>query len=454
MKRQASALRAHTRPSGRNETPRQPAQGAFTALTDELQRAVAAAGYTTPTPIQEQCIEHLLEGRDLLGCAQTGTGKTAAFVLPMLQRLTAEPRRPQRGTPRALILAPTRELAAQIGESIRTYGRFLRLRHTVIFGGVNQFKQVRDLDRGVDILVATPGRLLDLMQQGYIHLGEIEVFVLDEVDRMLDMGFAPDIKRVLAKIPSKRQTLFFSATLPPKIAELAYTMVHDPIRVSITPEKPAVERISQSVLFVGKNDKPALLVSLLSEPAIKKAIVFTQMKHVANRVVEKLYGAGIQSVAIHGNKSQAARTKALDGFKGGRFRVLVATDVAARGLDVDDISHVINYDLPVEAETYVHRIGRTARAGADGDAISFCSAEDRAYLREIERLLGKPVPAALEHPYHCDEARHSSQPPPRNYGRGGRSGGGNRSNGGGGSRRYSRPQSGGPRPAGRRRQGR
>ncbi|HIE64476.1 MAG: DEAD/DEAH box helicase [Nitrospira sp.] len=390
-------------------------QGVFATLIPELQRAVAAEKYHTPTPIQEQSIPHLLEGRDLLGSAQTGTGKTAAFTLPLLQKLSKDARRPRRGTPRALILAPTRELAAQIGESIRTYGRFLRLRHTVVFGGVNQTPQVKALNRGVDILVATPGRLLDLIQQGFIHLNEVEVFILDEVDRMLDMGFIPDIKRVLAMIPEKRQTLFFSATMAPRMLELAHTMVRNPIRVTITPDKPAVERINQKVLFVGKNNKDALLVSLLKTHEINKAIVFTQMKHVANRVVKKLSSAGINGTAIHGNKSQAARTKALDDFKRGRSRVLVATDVAARGLDVDDITHVINYDLPVEAETYVHRIGRTARAGASGEAISFCCAEDRANLRDIERLLGKSVPAEMEHAYHCDESFRSRQPAPRPF---------------------------------------
>ncbi|MBN1825473.1 MAG: DEAD/DEAH box helicase [Candidatus Eisenbacteria bacterium] len=390
--------------------------GAFSDLIPEIQRAVAASGYEVPTPIQEQCIPHLLAGRDLLGSAQTGTGKTAAFTLPLLQRLAGDYRRPEKGTPRALILTPTRELAAQISESIRTYGRFLRISSTVIIGGVNQFQQVKALNRGVDILVATPGRLLDLMQQGYVHLDAVEVFILDEVDRMLDMGFIPDIKRVLSHIPAERQTLFFSATMAPKIEELAYTMVPDPIRVSITPGQPAVERIAQKVLFVEKKDKNALLVSLLNDPRVNKVLVFTQMKHIANRVLKKLNSAGIQGASIHGNKSQAARTRALEGFKQGRFRVLVATDVAARGLDVDDITHVINYDLPVEAETYVHRIGRTARAGADGDAISFCCAEDRAYLRDIERLLGKPVPAEMEHAYHCDEAFRSSLPAPKTHG--------------------------------------
>ena len=401
-------------------------QSVFGGLIPELRRAVAKEGYVTPTPIQEQCIPHLLNGRDLMGTAQTGTGKTAAFALPLLQRLAANPQRPRKGTPRALILAPTRELAAQIRESFQTYGRFLRVSHTVIFGGVNQFHQVKALNRGVHILVATPGRLLDLMQQGFIHLNEVEVFILDEADRMLDMGFIPDIKRVLSHIPAERQTLFFSATMAPKMEALAHTMVRNPMRVSITPDEPAVERIAQKVLFVGKGNKDALLVSLLRGPQINKALIFTQMKHAANQVVKKLDAAGINGTAIHGNKSQAARTKALDGFKRGRFRVLVATDVAARGLDVDDITHVINYDLPVEAETYVHRIGRTARAGADGDAISFCCAEDRAYLREIQRLLGKPVPAEMEHAYHCDKAFRSKLAAPKAFGRGsgrGRQGG-------------------------------
>ncbi|MFQ5580586.1 MAG: DEAD/DEAH box helicase [Nitrospiria bacterium] len=392
-------------------------QGVFGTLIPELQRAVAAEKYVNPTPIQEQSIPHLLEGRDLLGSAQTGTGKTAAFTLPLLQKLSKNARRPGRGRPRALILAPTRELAAQIGDSIRTYGRFLRLRHTVIFGGVNQSPQTRVLSRGVDILVATPGRLLDLMQQGFVHLNQVEVFILDEVDRMLDMGFIPDIKRILSHIPAERQTLFFSATMAPKILELAHTMVRNPIRVTIAPDKPAVERIDQKVLFVGKNNKDALLVSLLKAPTINKAIIFTQMKHVANRVVKKLSSVGINGTAIHGNKSQAARIKALDDFKRGRAHVLVATDVAARGLDVDDITHVINYDLPVEAETYVHRIGRTARAGANGEAISFCCAEDRANLRDIERLLGKSVPAEMEHAFHCDEAFRSRKPAPKAYNR-------------------------------------
>lgn len=431
MNQTLAAPRAHNALSTRKPTSAV-AQGAFASLIPPLRRAVAAAGYVTPMPIQEQCISHLLAGRDLLGCAQTGTGKTAAFALPLLQHVSANAQAPRKGLPRALILAPTRELAAQIDESIRTYGRFLRISHTVIFGGVNQFSQVRALNRGVDILVATPGRLLDLMQQGHVRLREVEVLVLDEADRMLDMGFLPDIKRVLTQVPTERQTLFFSATMGPKMAELACTIVRDPVRVTIDPGQPTVEKIAQKVLFVDKKDKDALLASLFNDSMINKAIVFTQMKHSANKVVRKLNSAGIQGVAIHGNKSQAARTRALDGFRQGRYRVLVATDVAARGLDVDDITHVINYDLPVEAETYVHRIGRTARAGAAGDAISFCSAEDRAYLRGIERLLGKPVPADKKHAFHCEQALRSTMPAPKNFGRGG----GNR----GGAARFGRPR--------------
>ncbi len=427
MKKHVHAPRApRTHPAPSVAQPQTPTpQGAFGALIPKLQRAVAAEGYIAPTPIQERCIPPLLEGRDLLGTAQTGTGKTAAFALPLLQRLSGNPGRPRRGSPRALILAPTRELAAQIEASIGTYGRFLRLSHTVIFGGVSQFRQVKALNQGVDILVATPGRLLDLMEQGWIRLNEVEVFILDEVDRMLDMGFIHDINRVLAEIPSRRQTLFFSATMPPKMVELARTMVRKPVQVTIEPDKPDMERIVQKVLFVGKADKNALLVSLLNDPRIRKALIFTQMKHAAGRVSERLCAAGVPSTAIHGNKSQAARTRALEGFRRGRFRALVATDVAARGLDVDDITHVINYDLPVEAETYVHRIGRTARAGASGNAVSFCCAEDRAYLREIERMLGRRVPAELEHEYHCERAFRSRQPAPKNFGRG-RAGGGRR----------------------------
>ena len=396
-------------------------QGAFAALIPELQKSVAALGYVEPTPIQAQCIPHVLDGGDVLGTAQTGTGKTAAFALPVLERLSANRRRPKSGTPRALVLAPTRELAAQIGNSMREYGHNLPISGTVIFGGVNQHRQVKALRRGVDVLVATPGRLLDLMNQGHIALNEVEIFVLDEVDRMLDMGFAPDIKRVMKGVPEKRQTLFFSATMPKKIAELAKSMLTQPLRVAIKAESPTVDRIRQKVLFVNKSNKAALLKQVVAEPEVQRAIVFTQMKHMANRVVTSLESSGVKAVAIHGNKSQGARTKALEGFRRGRYQVLVATDVAARGIDVDDISHVINYDLPVDSETYVHRIGRTARAGAEGDAVSFCSAEDRAYLRAIERLLGDPVPVEEGHDFHCEESRNSTAPAPK-MGRGGRGG--------------------------------
>ena len=409
MKNNSSGRYAHTNHSSTPELTTAP-QGVFQMLIPELQRAVAVAGYHTPTPIQEQCIPPLLDGRDLLGSAQTGTGKTAAFSLPLLQRLAAHKQRPQRNRPRALILAPTRELAAQVGDSIKTYGRYLKLSHTVIYGGVKQTGQVKALNRGVDIVVATPGRLLDLMQQGHVQLSSVEVFILDEVDRMLDMGFIPDIKRVLAKIPERRQNLFFSATMPSKLADLAKSMLRDPVRIALSHKKPAVESIDQNVVFVGASNKRNLLIDILQDTAVSKALIFIQMKHAANKLVDKLRKAGIPGAAIHGNKSQGARTRALDGFKRGKYQILVATDVAARGLDVDDISHVINYDMPVEAETYVHRIGRTGRAGADGTAISFCSAKDRAYLHDIERLLGKQVPVNTEHPYHCEEARQSKEP--------------------------------------------
>ncbi|NKB86614.1 MAG: DEAD/DEAH box helicase [Acidobacteria bacterium] len=398
-------------------------QGAFAELSPELQKSVAALGYTDPTPIQAQCIPHVMKGRDVLGTAQTGTGKTAAFALPMLQRLSANRRRPKSCTPRALILAPTRELAAQIRDSLRDYGHNLPISGTVVFGGVSQYQQVKALRRGVDVLIATPGRLLDLMNQGHIGLGEVEIFVLDEVDRMLDMGFAPDIKKVLQEVPEKRQTLFFSATMPKKIADLARSMLTEPKRVSIAAESPTVDRIEQKVLFVDKSNKAALLKQVVKAPEVKRAIVFTQMKHMANRVVTSLESAGVRATAIHGNKSQAARTKALHGFKRGTYKVLVATDVAARGIDVDDISHVINYDLPVDSETYVHRIGRTGRAGNDGDAVSFCSAEDRAYLRAIEKLLGNSVPVDDEHEFHCEESRNSKAPAPKLGQRGGRGSG-------------------------------
>jgi ATP-dependent RNA helicase RhlE len=380
------------------------AAGVFSALLPELKQAVAEEGYTIPTPIQTQAIPYLLKNRDLIGCAQTGTGKTAAFILPILQYLNLHKRQAGRGRSRVLILAPTRELAAQISASAATYGRHLRFSQAVIFGGVSQLAQVQALNRGLDILVATPGRLLDLMQQGYISLDTIEIFVLDEADRMLDMGFFPDIKKVIAKLPSKRQSLFFSATMEPEVVALARTLVHDAVHVTIAHEAPAVECIVQRVMFVDRNNKDALLISLLGDSRWDRVIVFTQMKHMANKVVKKLTGAGITAAAIHGNKSQGARTEALASFKSGRVRVLVATDIAARGLDVDGISHVINYDLPVEPEVYIHRIGRTARAGAGGDAVSFCSANERDFLRAIEKLIRVGIPVSTAHKFHSETA--------------------------------------------------
>ncbi len=396
----------------------------FGNLILPLQKAIRDAGYDIPTPIQTEAIPLIASGRDLVGSAQTGTGKTAAFTLPLLQRLAGNSKHPRGNTPRALILAPTRELAAQIGASIETYSKYLPITHTVIFGGVKQARQVSALNRGVDILVATPGRLLDLMNQKFVFLNEVEIFVLDEVDRMLDMGFIHDIKKVLKVIPAKRQTLFFSATMPKPMLDLAATMVQNPARIEIAPEQPTVERITQELLFVTKNDKDKLLTDTLKAQTSGKTIVFTQMKHVANRVVKRLEQSRISAAAIHGNKSQGARTRALDGFKAGEIDVLVATDVAARGIDIDGVSHVINYDLPVEAETYVHRIGRTARAGRDGRAISFCDETDRDLLRDIEKLLGREVPVTLNHDYHSDEVMKSRSAQPKKT-----AGGGNRNQG-------------------------
>lgn len=382
--------------------------GAFSMLMPELQLALFHKGYRIPTPIQSQTIAPLLDGRDMIGSAQTGTGKTAAFVLPILQRLALQKKGSLRTKPRVLILAPTRELAAQIGESIGVYGKHLRISHTVIFGGIKQGNQVKSLSSGVHIAVATPGRLLDLLRQNHLSLAAVETFVLDEADRMLDMGFLPDIRKIVEKLPQERHTLFFSATLAPQIRELAKSLVNNPVEVSVEPQKTAVEEIVQSLRFVDKADKIKLLVELLSDTKLSKVLVFTQMKHVADRVCDKLIAAGIASEAIHGDKAQNTRTKALDSFKRRRVRVLVATDIAARGIDVDRISHVINYDLPNEPETYVHRIGRTARAGAGGDAISFCSSEERAYLRSIERLIGTKIPVVLDHPFHSERARMAS----------------------------------------------
>ncbi|MFH1772490.1 MAG: DEAD/DEAH box helicase [Candidatus Omnitrophota bacterium] len=392
----------------KSSQPRILARGSFLRLMPELQHAVSDRGYHTPTPIQEQVIEPLLCGRDLIGCAQTGTGKTAAFVLPILQYLMKNPRPRVRGRNRVLVLAPTRELAAQIGDSVRNYGRYLRVSQTVIFGGVGQIPQVRAMARGVDIVVATPGRLLDLINQGHIQLGDTEIFVLDEADRMLDMGFIHDVKRIIAKLPKERQTLFFSATMGPEVVKLSENIVNNAVYISVTPDKPAVERIVQKVFFVDKNNKDALLAQLLKAKHWNRVLVFVQMKHSADKVVRQLQSISISAVAIHGNKSQGARTEALAKFKLGHIRVMVATDIAARGIDIDSISHVINYDLPNTPETYVHRIGRTARAGADGDAVSFCSAPERDCLRAINKMLRVEIPVDRGNSFHSRAAEFAT----------------------------------------------
>ena len=419
-------------------------------LIEPLQRAVAAQGYTTPTPIQQQAIPHVLAGRDLLGLAQTGTGKTAAFALPILQRLHAAGRSSGDRPIRCLVLTPTRELASQIGESFATYGAHLPLRHTVIFGGVGQKPQERALRSGIDILIATPGRLLDLAQQRHVHLQHLEIFVLDEADRMLDMGFVHDVKRIIALLPKKKQTLFFSATMPPEAQKLADMLLHSPETVAVTPVSSTVERITQGVYRVEQKAKQSLLLHLLKEQNVKRALVFTRTKHGANRVAEKLEQGGVMAAAIHGNKSQGARERALAMFKRGDLRVLVATDLAARGIDIDEITHVFNFDIPNVPETYVHRIGRTARAGSSGIAIAFCAPDERSFMVSIERLTKKHVPVlsdarpggasavddtiADERPAHTMRApqpqrRHGGQH--RGGGQGGNRGGAPARNGGG-----------------------
>jgi ATP-dependent RNA helicase RhlE len=356
------------------------------ALGEAIQRALVARGYTTPTPIQAQAIPHLLAMKDLLGVAQTGTGKTAAFALPILELLSRERVKPAGGTARVLVLTPTRELAIQIADSFRAYGKELPLRHAVVFGGVGQKPQVDALARGVDILVATPGRLLDLMNQRCVRFDRLACFVLDEADRMLDMGFLPDVRRIIKALPTERQTLLFSATMPDDIAKLSGSILRDPVRVTVTPVASTVERIDQRVLFVDTAQKRNALVTFLADRSVSKVLVFTRTKHGANRVVEHLVKSGVVAEAIHGNKSQTARQRALEGFRAGKVRVLVATDIAARGIDVEGISHVVNYDLPDVPETYVHRIGRTARAGNSGVSLAFCDRSERGLLKDIETL--------------------------------------------------------------------
>lgn len=354
-------------------------------------RALSEAGYLEPTPIQVLAIPKVIEGHDLLGIAQTGTGKTAAFSLPILHYLNAKQVESKARHPRALILAPTRELAIQIADSIKLYGNYIAFKQTSIFGGVGQNPQVTALKRGVDLVVATPGRLLDLINQGLCHLGEIEYFVLDEADRMLDMGFIHDVKKIVAKLPRKRQTLFFSATMPKSVSALAGDLLYKPVKVSVTAQATTVDRIDQSVILVPQNHKQLQLVHLLSDESVTSAIVFTRTKHRANRVSLALNKAGISSEAIHGNKSQGARQRALNAFKAGEIKALVATDIAARGIDVEAVSHVINFELPNVPEDYVHRIGRTARAGASGFAISLCSSDERSYLKSIEKLISLSI---------------------------------------------------------------
>jgi ATP-dependent RNA helicase RhlE len=396
-------------------------------LIPEIQAALKRAGYQTPTPIQQQAIEPALQGKDVLGCAQTGTGKTAAFCLPILQRIDEV----AGNSPmlRALILTPTRELAAQIGESLKTYGRELDLEYTVLFGGVSEKPQIEVLRRGIDILVATPGRLLDLMQRGFVRLDRLEIFVLDEADRMLDMGFIVDVRKIVAALPKRRQSLLFSATMPREIRDLATALMEDPVEVAVTPVSSTAEKIKQQVYFTDKPNKRKLLLNVLESPEMKRTLVFSRTKHGANRIVKYLDAGGIPSAAIHGNKSQGARTRALEGFRSGELPVLVATDIAARGIDIDGVTHVLNFDLPNVPETYVHRIGRTARAGAEGVALSFCESEERPYLVDIERLIQRHIERVEEHDFPPTEplpaltdlsARRGRSPGKKGAGREGR----------------------------------
>jgi ATP-dependent RNA helicase RhlE len=395
------------------------------SLAPALLKALRDEGYATPTPIQAKAIPPALAGSDVLGIAQTGTGKTAAFALPTLHQLITHKVVGAARGPRALVLAPTRELAAQIGESFATYGRHTGLRHAVIFGGVGQGPQVQAIRRGADILVATPGRLIDLMEQKLVDLRAVQFLTLDEADRMLDMGFIQPIRRIARAVPAKRQTMLFSATMPDEIRHLVQELMHTPVEVKVTPTASTVDRIAQSIYWIGRGDKPALLAHMLRDPAVRRAVVFTKTKHGADKVVRKLVAAGLHAAAIHGNKAQSQRTRALDAFRSGRTPVLVATDIAARGLDVDGITHVFNFDLPMEPEAYVHRIGRTARAGASGEAISFCDPEERGLLKAIERLTKatiqrREVPAELP---ELPRVAHASTDEPRRASRGSHGGG-------------------------------
>lgn len=383
-------------------------------IIDPILKALEKEGYESPTPIQEQAIPILLKRKDLLGCAQTGTGKTAAFAIPILQHLYLDRFKDNDFNKiKALIVTPTRELAIQIADSFTAYGKFTNIKNTVIFGGVKQGKQTKALRAGVEVLVATPGRLLDLMQQGYVSLKDIKYFVLDEADHMLDMGFIHDIKKIIAKLPTERQSLFFSATMPPDIIDLSQRILGNFDRVTVKPEQATAEKVEQAVYFVSKQNKTDLLIHLLKAEPIDNVLVFSRTKHGANKIVKLLQREEINAQAIHGNKSQNARQKALDGFKSGEIRVLVATDIAARGIDVDELSYVINYDLPNVSETYVHRIGRTGRAGLSGLAVSFCDKEERPFLKDIEKLIKQSIPVISDHPFVKEVASSSNNDEPK-----------------------------------------
>lgn len=406
-------------------------------IIEPILKALRTEGYTHPTPIQEQSIPILLDGKDLLGCAQTGTGKTAAFAIPILQNLYLN-RQHNNGQRKikSLIVTPTRELAIQIGDSFTTYGKFTSIKNTVIFGGVKQGSQTNALRKGVDVLVATPGRLLDLMEQGFVSLKHVEFLVLDEADRMLDMGFIHDIRKIIAKLPSKRQSLFFSATMPPPILDLSRKILGNPEKVSVKPEQTTAENVEQAVYFVHKRAKQKLLLHLLQTEPIDSALVFSRTKHGANKIAKMLGKAGINADSIHGNKTQFQRQRALGKFKKGHTNVLVATDIAARGIDIEDLSHVINYDLPNMPEMYVHRIGRTGRASSSGIALSFCDSEEKAYLRDIQKLIDQKIPVVEEHPFlhdNVDTASKDSGNPQRSQKKSWSS---KRRNGGGGNRHH------------------
>lgn len=384
-------------------------------LSEPLLHALTDEGYTDPTPIQEQAIPFVLQGRDLFGCAQTGTGKTAAFAIPIIQMLHQKAAGTNKGYRhiKTLVLTPTRELAIQIDKSFATYGKHTAIKHNVIFGGVSQSAQLNALKSGTDVLIATPGRLLDLMNQGYIHLEDIQFFVLDEADRMLDMGFIHDIKKIIRVLPKERQTLFFSATIPSTIVQLADSLLRNPVKVEVTPVSTTAEKVEQSVFMVAKQDKALLLVHLLQEKGIDRTLVFTRTKHGADKIVKYLNKVDIKADALHGNKSQNARERALDDFKNNRLKVLVATDIAARGIDVDNLTHVINFDLPDVPETYVHRIGRTGRAGNSGIAFSFCDAEERINLRDINKITAQSILVDRNHPYIMPDSVRAMPAPPQ-----------------------------------------